>query len=115
MQSLVLRLFANALALWLAATIVQGVHLSSNFGDVIIVAVVFGLVNALVKPVVQLLAFPLVFLTLGLLTLVINAAMLMLTDSLSRGLTVEDFTAAFLGALVISVVNVLLGVGKEED
>ena len=114
MRSLLVSLFGTAVGLWLAAWLVPGVHLSSDFGQVLIVAVVFGLVNAFVKPLVKLLALPLIFLTLGLLTLVINAGMLMLTDHFAAGLAVNDFEAAFFGALVISVVNLLLGLGKED-
>lgn len=115
MKRLLLSLLLNALALWLAGTLVSGVHLSEDFGQILIVAVIFGLVNAVVKPVVKLLALPFIFLTFGLLTLVINAAMLMLTDRLSDGLVVDGFGAAFLGALVISAVNLVLGFEKGDE
>ena len=114
MQTLLIRLFVNAIALWVAATVVPGIHLSNNFTDVLIVAVALGIVNTLVRPVVRFLAFPFILLTLGLLSLVINAGMLMLTDAFTRGLAVSDLRAAILGALVISVINVFLG-GLEDD
>lgn len=115
MRSLLLSLFGNAVAIWLAATLVPGVHLSTDFTQVLVVALVFGVVNAVVKPLVKLLALPFILLTLGLLSLVINAGMLMLTDYVATGLWVEGFPSAFLGALVISVVNVFLGLERTDD
>lgn len=110
MRNLVIRLFINAVALWGASEIVRGVELTDDFVGVLIVAMIFGLVNALIKPLVTLLALPLVLLTLGLVTVVINALMLMLTAGLTRSLSVDGFWAALLGALVISVVSFLLSV-----
>jgi putative membrane protein len=75
----------------------------------VLVALVFGVVNWLVKPIVKLLAFPLFILTLGLITLVVNALMLLLTSWLSGKLSldfhVEGFWAALLGGLIISIVS----------
>ena len=77
------------------------------------IAAVFTLVNAVVKPVVQLLSLPLIVLSLGLFLLVINALMLMLTAAVTEltgyGLTVAGFGSAFWGALLISIVNWVLG------
>jgi putative membrane protein len=112
MQALLIRLFINAIALWIAATVVPGIQL--YFGEVLLVALAFGVVNAFVRPIVMFLAFPFIVLTLGLLSLVINAGMLMLTDAFTSGLAVGGFRAAFFGALVISVVNVFLGIGEEK-
>lgn len=108
MRNLVIRLFINAVALWGASEIVGGIQLTDDFTGVLVVAAIFGLVNALIKPLVTLLALPLVLLTLGLITVVINALMLMLTAAISDSLSVEGFWAALLGALVISVVSFLL-------
>lgn len=115
MRNFVVRLFANALALWAAAELLDGVHLAGGFMDVLWVALVFGLVNAFLKPIVKLLALPLLFVTLGLFTLVINAGLLLLTDHLTDGFTVDGFGTAFLAALIISIVSmVLAGVLKDE-
>jgi len=80
----------------------------------IVVAAIFGVVNAVIKPVVKLLALPLFILTLGLITFVINALMLMLTsgiaDLLKVPFRVDGFMAALLGGLVISFVSFLLNV-----
>lgn len=110
MYNLFIRLFINALALWGAASLLDGVQLSESFGGVLVVALIFGLVNALIKPVVTLLALPLLLLTLGLLTLVINALMLWLTAGLTRHLSVSGFWSALLGAVVISLVSFVLSV-----
>ena len=83
-------------------------------------AFIFGLVNSFVRPILQILTFPITIVTLGLFLIVINALMLMLTgaisDELRLGLTVADFFAALLGAIVISLVglvlSVIVGAGK---
>jgi len=115
MRNFVIRLFVNALALWAAAELVGGIHLAGGFGDVLWVALVFGLVNAVLKPALLLLSLPILFVTLGLFTLVINAGLLLLTASLTGALAVDGFFAAFLGGLIISVVSVVLaGALKDE-
>ena len=109
-----LRLLINGFALWVATLIVSGVTFSGSFFTFLAVALVFGLLNALVRPVLRLLSCPFLILTLGLFTFVINAIILWLTSALSTkldlGFHVSGFGAAFLGALVISIVSVLLSV-----
>src|SRR5215471_8247116 len=108
----VLRLLINAAALWVATKIVPGVTHSGSAGSLLLVALVFGLLNALVRPILTMLTCPLLILTLGLFTFVINAVILLLTSALSGalkiGFHVEGFWAAFLGALVVSIVSILL-------
>lgn len=108
MARLVIRLIINAVAIWAAASLVNGITFQGNLLNMIVVALIFGIVNAFIKPVVKFFAFPLVILTLGILTLVINALMLMLTAAVSSSLTVDGFWAALLGSIVISVVSILL-------
>lgn len=115
MRNLVIRLFINAVALWGAASLLSGIQLSDSFGGVLLVALIFGLVNALIKPVVTFLTLPLLLLTLGLLTLVINALMLWLTAALTRHLSVSGFWSALWGALVISAVSYVLSVLLREE
>lgn len=114
MLSLVLRLVVNAVGLWLASALVDGIELTgtstgAQVGTLAAVALIFGLVNALIRPVVRLVALPLYVLTLGLITFVINALMLMLTGWIAQAadlaFTVEGFGAALLGALVVSAVS----------
>lgn len=118
-MTFVVRLVINAFAIWLAAAWVAGIAISSSgsgtSGEIVTllaIALVFTVVNAFVKPVVRLLSLPLLILTLGLFTLVINALMLMLTAWLSSqtgfGMTVEGFWTAVWGALIISIVNFVL-------
>jgi putative membrane protein len=107
------RLVLNAAALWIAAELISGVDFDGGWLDLLILAVVFGLVNAFVRPVARLLTFPITIATLGLFTFVINAFMLMLTAAISDSLAItgglgEQFVTALLAAVVISVVSVLL-------
>ena len=109
-----LRLLTNAAALWVATRIVPGVTHSGSEASLFVVALVFGLLNALLRPLLTLLSCPLLILTLGLFTLVINAFILWLTSALSGslgiGFHVYGFWAAFLGALVVSIVSILLSI-----
>lgn len=109
-----IRLLISAAALWVATKIVPGVSYSGEPIYLILVALVFGLLNALVRPVLALLTCPLLILTLGLFTFVINALVLWLTGALSGklglGFHVDGFWPAFLGALVVSIVSFLLSV-----
>ncbi len=107
MRNLVIRIFVNAVALWAAAQLVGGIDLAEAFWPVVLVAAVFGLINALLRPIVLFLSLPLVILTLGLFTLVVNALMLLLTAALVDALRVEGFIAALLGSVVISAVSLL--------
>lgn len=117
---LLVRLLVNAAALWVATRVVPGISYVGGVGGLLGVALVFGIVNAFVRPVLELLSLPVLVLTLGLFTFVLNALMLWLTGTLARslgiGFRVEGFGAAFLGALVVSVVSFLLSmfVGREE-
>ena len=108
----VLRLLLNAAALWVALKIVSGISFDGGVLAFLGVAVVFGVVNAVVKPLLQIFSIPLLLLTLGLFALVINGLVFWLTAALSSGLGlgfhVSGFWAAFLGGLVVSVVNILL-------
>ncbi len=114
MRYLILRLIINAIGLYVA-TLPQlnlGVSFDGQWSTLLIVAFIFGLVNALVRPIVSLLTCPLAILTLGLFTFVVNALMLALTgwiaDQFNLGFHVNGFLAAFLGALVISIVSFAL-------
>ncbi|MFX0579697.1 phage holin family protein [Nocardia nepalensis] len=121
-MQLVIRLIINAVAIWLAAAWVDKIEIWSpedkgNGGKVIVilaVAVVFTVVNALVKPIVKLLSLPLVIVTLGLFLLVINALMLWLTAKITEttdyGLRIDGFWAAVWGGIIVAVVNWILGV-----
>lgn len=119
MQTLI-RIAITGAAIWLATWLLPGMELVGagefwpTIGVLAVVAVVFGLVNAFVKSVVKVLAFPLYILTLGLLSIVVNALMLMLaewiTSFLPWGFTIDNFGTAVLGALIISVATFFLNI-----
>lgn len=112
MRKLILRWIINAAALWSAAELVPGITYEGGWLVLAGVAAIFGLVNALIRPVLKFLTCPLIILTLGLFTLVINALMLWLASAvagwLGLGFHVADFTAAFFGGLIVSVVSIVL-------
>lgn len=107
-----IRLLVNAAALWVATQVVAGVSFSGGPLPLLGVALVFGVVNALIRPVAKILTFPLIIVTLGIFALIINGLMLWLTSSLSSalglGFHVSGFWAAFWGALVVSLVSTVL-------
>ncbi|WP_324790130.1 phage holin family protein [Streptomyces sp. H51] len=114
MKNFVVKTIANAGALAVAVWLLDKITLTGDStgkkaGTLIVVALLFGLVNWLVKPVLKLLSLPLLVLTLGLFTLVVNALMLLLTSWLADGLDlsfhVEGFWTAVLGGLIISIVS----------
>lgn len=107
-----IRLLVNAAALWVATQVVSGVTYSGGALPLLGVALVFGVVNAVIRPVLKILTFPIIILTLGIFALIINGLMLMLTSALSSalglGFHVRGFWAAFWGALVVSLVSTIL-------
>lgn len=119
MKNFVVKTIANAGALAVAIWLVQDITLTGGSTGrkaltLILVALVFGLVNVVVKPVVKLLTLPLFILTLGLITLVVNALMLLLTswlaDVLDLSFHVDGFWTAVLGGLIVSIVSWALNV-----
>jgi putative membrane protein len=103
----------NTIAIMLAIKFVPGIVYSGEWWGILIVSAIFGLVNTVIRPFIRLFTFPLLILTLGLFTFVINAMMLSLTswlsDQFNLGFHVEGFKAAFFGALIISLVSMVLG------
>ena len=111
-MELIVRLLLNAVALWVAVRLVSGITYEGSWPAFLGVALVFGIVNAVVKPVLTFFSIPFILLTLGLFLFVVNALALWITSALSSGLglgfKVNGFGAAFLGALVVSLVNLVL-------
>lgn len=112
MAYLFLKIMINALAIAAAVKIVDGITFTGEWWKMIIVGAVFGVVNSFLKPLLTIFALPLIILTLGLFTLIVNTLMLIITVELSGplqlGLRIIDFWAAFKGALIISIVSMLL-------
>ena len=112
----IVQLLINAAALFVAVFLVPGLDFAfepeNAWLKFLLVAFIFGLVNTFVRPILRILTFPITMITLGLFLLVINALMLLLTDAISDqlglGLSVAAFRAALLGAIVISIVGMLL-------
>jgi putative membrane protein len=115
-----LRLIINAVALLVTAWIVPGIHLGAagphptkhDWVALLIVAVIFGIVNVVIRPIIVLLSLPLEIITLGLFTFVINAFMLLLTSWIAQGMgvgfRVDGFLPALVGALIITIVSFVL-------
>lgn len=114
MTRFILRWVINAVGLYLAVLLVPGIDLAGELVSILWLALIFGVVNALFAPLLKLLTCPLILLTLGLFTLVINTVMFWLTSvigqSFGLGLVISDpvWWNAFLGGLVVSVVSVVL-------
>lgn len=113
LRRLLVRLVVNGAALWVAAELVPNMEFDGRVLDLMLVAAVFGLVNALIRPVAKLLTLPLRIATLGLFTLVVNAAMLVITAAISDSLDfdgglVEEFVAALVASVAVSIVSFVL-------
>src|SRR5436190_24260787 len=114
-----IRLLVNAAALWVATRVVPGVSFDGGLAPFRGVALVFGVINATLRPLTKILTFPLILVSLGLFALVVNGLMLWLTSSLSAtlglGFHVSGFWAAFFGALIVSIVSTLLSMMVTEE
>jgi putative membrane protein len=99
--------FLSALALWIVAHFIRGFHVDGAVAA-LVAALVIGLVNATLGALLKVITFPLTLLTLGIFWLIINAAMIELAAMFVRGFRVDTFGAAFWGAIVLSIVNMLL-------
>ena len=125
-MKLLLRLVGNAIALYVASTMIDGIEFGAggevDLGSLLAVTLIFGVVNAVIKPFVKVATCPAYLVTLGLFTFVINALMLLLTGLLAGVLNVDfqvdGFGPAFRGAIVISLVSFLLSLfisAKSDD
>ena len=120
-MKLLIRWVIASLALFAAAWLVPGIHVEGTaWVTYAVMAVVLGLVNAIVRPLLKLMTCPLILLTLGLFILVINGVTLWLASVIARnwfhvGFYVDGFWSAFLGALIVSIVTVILSALVRED
>lgn len=114
-----LRLVVTAASLWVAVRLVPGITYEGHWLGLFGVALVFGVVNALVRPVLLLLTCPLVVLTFGLFVFVLNGLMLLLTSALAAflgiGFQVDGFWPALLGALVVGLVSAVLNLFVKDE
>lgn len=107
-MSILIRLVINTLAIIVAANLLDGVVVS-NITTAIVAAIVLGLLNTFVKPVLQILALPITILTLGLFYFVINVLIIWFAASLVDGFVIRDFISALLFGLIVAVISGILG------
>lgn len=127
MNNFLIRVGVNAVALWVAAALVSGVNLAEGNAEwtakvvtIVLVALIFGLVNAVIRPIVKLLSLPALILTLGLFTFIVNAFMLQITEWISEPLGLsfsidKFFWDAVMAAVIITLVSWVLSVVLPED
>ncbi len=109
MRGLVVRWFVTAFGLWLISQLISGIEIQ-GVGSVFVAALVLGVLNAFLRPLVLFITFPINLLTLGLFTFVINGFMLWLTSGVVRGFAVHGFWSAVVGALLLGLVSFALNV-----
>ncbi|MEM7126564.1 MAG: phage holin family protein [Chloroflexota bacterium] len=111
MREFLLRIVINAAALWGAGAFLNGIHLSQNVQSLLFVALIFGLINALVRPIIAFLTCPFYILTLGLFKFIVNALMLVLVSELvGESLRVDSFWWALGASIIISLITTILSV-----
>jgi len=114
-----LRWVISVVAFYAAIRLVPGIHYSGGWAGVLVLALIAGLLNAFIRPVLQLLTCPLIILTLGLFTLVINTLIFSFTASIGQmfgiQIQVDGFWAAFLGGVVVSIVSVILSLILKDE
>ena len=105
---LIVHTVIDGVALWFAAFLIDGVHFDGNFVALTLTALLFSLVNLVIRPFVMLLTMPLTVATFGLFLVVVNTLMLLLTSALSRAYSVDGFWPAFVASILITVVSLVL-------
>lgn len=119
MNKFILRWVINAIALFAAVSLVSGITLQGGWTSILWLALIFGLINAFLRPLLKLLTCPLIFLTLGLFTLLINTFLFWLTGQIGQsfgvGFTVDGFWPAFLGGLIVTVVSVIMSLILKDE
>ncbi len=108
LRRILLGIVVNSLALWVTSLIVRGLEFTGA-GAIIVTALILGVVNAIIKPILNLISLPLTILTLGLFTFVINAICLEIVAALSPGFAIANFWSALLGSLVLSIIATIFG------
>lgn len=107
-MGLIIRILISAVAVYIASMFIPGISVSGGVGTYLIVAIVLGLLNAFVKPILTVLTIPITILTLGLFLIVINVLMVYLTSYLVSGFHVSGFIAALLFSFVVSIITALI-------
>jgi putative membrane protein len=121
MRNFLLRLIANAVALAATAAILPGIHIQNDrIGTLLLIALIFGIVNAVLKPIIVIMSCPLIILTLGLFAIAINGIMLLITAAIAGNrFTIDGFWWAVLGGLIVGIISSVLegalGVNDKDD
>lgn len=116
MLRLVIHILSNAIGIWAAARLVHGIHFLGSWKWLIVAGAVLGFINFFIKPVLKIISLPLIWLTLGLFTIVINILMLVLVSKIVPHLVIDTWTASFWAVIVISFINfVISSLIKEEN
>ena len=108
-MKLLIRWVTLTAAFWVATTVVKGIHVDGGLKTYLWVALLFGLINAMLGSLIKLLTLPITFLSFGLFLVLINAAMLQLTARWSSRLSIDNFWSAIFAAVIISFVTSVLG------
>ncbi|MEK7598328.1 MAG: phage holin family protein [Patescibacteria group bacterium] len=115
-MSLIIRILANSAAIWAANRLIPGFVFTGTYVELFIAGAVLGIVNGLVGPILKLISFPIIFLTLGLFSIVINIFLLYLAASFLSTLHIQSLGAAFWGIIIISLINNLVThLSKQND
>ncbi len=107
-MNFIIKILVNAAALWVAARFVPGIDLTADIWQILLIALVFGIINTFLKPILKILSLPVIILTLGLFAIIVNVILLAITAGLMDGLTIDGFLPALLGSIVISIVSAIL-------
>jgi putative membrane protein len=102
------RIIINAIAIYVAVILVDGITLEINFLNLVYAGLLLGIINSFVKPIVSILALPLILITFGLFTIIINIGLLFLMTTLIPSFEISGFWAGFLGLIIITLVNFIL-------
>ena len=103
-----IKIAAVALAVWVTTMIVPGIQVSGGLRNYLVIALILALINATLGTLLKILTLPLAFISLGISLLVVNTAMLLITDRLSESMTITGFWSAFFGAILISIISSLI-------
>lgn len=115
MLRLIIHVLSNSLGIWAAARLVPGIYFNGNWKWLILAGAVLGFINFFIKPIVKIISLPLIWVTLGLFTIVINILMFNLVAHIVPALVIETWTAAFWAVVVISVINFIISSLISED
>lgn len=108
LTKIIISILSNALAIFLAAKFIDGINVDMTLSNLVVAGALLGFVNTFVRPLIKLLSFPIILLTLGIFVVIINIAMLFLVSYLLPGFSIESVWAAFWGVVIVSLVNYVI-------